>query len=102
MTCGHYLNNSSAKLHDVASSRIAWFEHRIKQGAGANWSGTFAGAEGDMLVKILADVRDSNFKLSRIIMDYNTSAANIVTGQKPRSHIVEIILPKLTITIWEK
>jgi len=55
-----------------------------------------------MLVKILADVRDSNFKLSRIIMDYNTSAANIVTGQKPGSHIVEIILPKLTIMIWEK
>ena len=56
LTCGHYLNNSSAKLHDVASSRIAWFEHRNKQGAGTNWSGTFAGAEGDMLVKILADV----------------------------------------------
>ena len=84
---GHYSNNSSATLHNVASGRIAWFEHRTKRGAGANWSGTSAGAEGDMLGKILADVKSSNFKLSQIIMDHDTSAANIVTGAFPEARI---------------
>jgi len=38
LTCGHHSNNSSATLHDVATDKIAWFTHRTKHGAGANWS----------------------------------------------------------------
>ena len=50
---GHHSNNSSATLHDYASGKIAWFEHRTKHGKGHNWDGTSAGAEADMLVQSL-------------------------------------------------
>lgn len=87
LTRGHHSNNSSATLHDVATDKIAWFEHRTKRGAGANWSGTSAGAEGDMLGKILKQVKDHQFELSQIIMDHDTAAANIVTGVFPEARI---------------
>ena len=57
LTREHHSNNSSGTLHDVSSDKIAWFSHRTKQGTRANWQGTSSGAEGDMLMKILHDVK---------------------------------------------
>ena len=53
LTRGHHSNNSSATLHDFSSDKIAWFAHRTKRRLLANWQGTSAGAEGDMLRAIL-------------------------------------------------
>ena len=73
LTRGHHLNNSSGTLHDMSSNKIAWFSHRTKRGTGANWQGTSSGAEGDMLIKILHDVKAKGFTIRQIIMDHDTS-----------------------------
>ena len=57
LTQGHYSNNSSATLHDLSTSKIAYFAHRTKSGPGHNWSSTSAGAEADMLDELLGKVR---------------------------------------------
>ena len=68
LTRGHYSNNSSATLHDVACDKIAWFGHRTKQIPGANWHGTSSGAEGDMLREILKDAKAKGFIIKTIVM----------------------------------
>ena len=87
LTRGHYSNNSSGTLHDVASDKIAWFAHRTKRGPGANWEGTSSGAEGDMLREILDDVKAKGFTIEQIIMDHDTSAANIACTSFPEVRI---------------
>ena len=77
LTQGHHSNNCSATLHDVAPDKIAWFSHRTKRRPGANWEGTLSGAEGDMLRKILNNVKAKGFNIKQIIMDHDTSGANI-------------------------
>jgi len=77
LTRGHHSNNSSGTLHDVSSDKITWFAHRTKRGTGANWEGTSSGAEGDMLREILDDVKAKRFNIKQIIMDHDTSGANI-------------------------
>ena len=59
LTRGHHSNNASATLHDVQTDSIAWFAHRKS----TNWEGTSSGAEGDMLLSILGDVKSSGIKL---------------------------------------
>ena len=83
LTRGHHSNNSSGTLHDVSSDKIAWFSHRTKQGTGANWEGTSSGTEGDMLKKILDDVKAKRFTIKQIIMDHDTSGANIACTSLP-------------------
>ena len=87
LTRGHHSNNCSATLHDVASDKIAWFSHRTKRGPGANWEGTSSGAEGDMLREILNDVKAKGFKIKQIIMDHDTSGANIACTSFPEVRI---------------
>ena len=83
LTRGHYSKNSSATLHDFTSDKIAWFAHRTKRGQQANWHGTSAGAEGDMLRAILEDVKAEGFKVAQIIMDHDTSGGNIACDAFP-------------------
>ena len=87
LTRGHHSNNSSGTLHDVSSDKIAWFSHRTKRGTGANWEGTSSGAEGDMLREILDDVKAKGFKIKQIIMDHDTSGANIACTSFPEVRI---------------
>ena len=63
LTRGYHSNNSSATLHDHASDKITWFDHRTKRGSGSNWQGTSGGAEGDMLWMILEDAKTQGFKV---------------------------------------
>ena len=83
LTRGHHSNNSSGTLHDVSSDKIAWFAHRTKRGPGANWKGTSSGAEGDILREIIGDVKASGFTIKQMIIDHNTSGANIVCTSFP-------------------
>jgi len=71
----------------VKTDSIAWFAHHTKKGRGANWEGTSSGAEGDMLLRILEDVKCSGFIIDQIIMDHDTSANGIVCGKFPETHI---------------
>ena len=87
LTRGHYSNNSSGTLHDVASDKIAWFAHRTKRGSGANWEGTSSGAEGDMLREILDDVKAKGFIIKQIIMDHDTSGVNIACTSFPEVRV---------------
>jgi len=87
LTRGHHSNNASATLHDVQTDSIAWFAHRTKKGKGANWGGTSSGAEGDMLLRILEDVKSNGFIVDQIVMDHDTSANAIVCSQFPDTHI---------------
>ena len=87
LTRGHHSNNSSGTLHDVASDKIAWFSHRTKRGTGANWVGTSSGAEGDMLREILDDVKANGFTIKQIIMDHDTSGANIACTSFPEVRV---------------
>ena len=70
ITQGHHSSNYSATLHDVTSDKIAWFSYRTKRGTGANWEGTSSGAEGDMLMEILNDVKAKEFNIKQVIMDH--------------------------------
>ena len=87
LTRGHHSNNSSATLHDFTSDKIAWFAHRTKRGQQANWQGTSAGAEGDMLRAILEDVKADGFKVAQIVMDHDTSGGNIACDVFPEVRI---------------
>ena len=87
LTRGHHSNNSSATLHDFRSDKIAWFAHRTKRGQQANWQGTSAGAEGDMLRTILEDVKAEGFKVAQIVMDHDTSGGNIACDVFPEVRI---------------
>ena len=87
LTRGHHSNNSSGTLHDFSSDKIAWFAHRTKRGTGANWEGTSSGAEGDMLREILDDVKAKGFNIKQIIMDHDTSGANIACTSFPEVRI---------------
>ena len=87
LTRGHHSNNSSATLHDFSSDKIAWFAHRTKHGLQANWHGTSAGAEGDMLRAILEDVKAEGFNITQIIMDHDTSGGNIACDVFPEVQI---------------
>ena len=87
LTRGHHSNNSSATLHDYATDKIAWFDHRTKRGPGSNWQGTSGGAEGDMLRTILEDVKTQGFKVQQLIMDHDTSGANIACSVFPEVRI---------------
>jgi len=71
----------------VKTESIAWFAHRTKKGRGANWEGTSFGAEGDMLLRILEDVKSSGFIMDQIIMDHDSSGNGIVCGKFPDTHI---------------
>ena len=77
----------SNHLHDFTSDKIAWFEHRTKRGQQANWQGTSAGAEGDMLWAILEDVKAEGFKVAQIVMDHDTSGGNIACDVFPEVRI---------------
>jgi len=87
LTRGHHSNNSSGTLHDVVTDKIAWFAHRTKRGSGANWEGTSAGAEGDMLRGVLKAVKADGFKVHQIVMDHDSSAGNIVCEAFPEVRI---------------
>jgi len=87
LTRGHHSNNSTATLHDVVTDKIAWYPHRTKRGSGATWTGTSAGAEGDMFRCILEDMKEKEFTLLQIVMDHDTSAGNIVTDVFPEIRI---------------
>ena len=87
LTRGFHSNNSTGTIHDVSSDKIAWFAHRTKRGAGANWVGTSSGTEGDMLKEILADVKSKGFTMDQIVIDHDTSANAIVCGEFPAIHI---------------
>ena len=87
LTRGHHSNNSLATLHDYATDKIAWFDHRTKRGPGSNWQGTSGGAEGDMLRTILEDVKTQGFKVQQLIMDHDTSGANIACSVFPEVRI---------------
>ena len=69
LTRGHHSNNSSATLHDYATGRIAWFQHRTKRGSGHNWEGTSGGAEADIFDSILREVREAGFVMKEIVTD---------------------------------
>ena len=71
----------------MQTDSIAWFAHRTKKGKGANWEGTSSGAEGDMLLSILGEVKSNDFTIDQIIMDHDTSANAIVCSQFPDTHI---------------
>ena len=73
LTRGHYSNNSSATLHDYATGKVAWFTHRTKRGTGHNWSGTSAGAEPDMLDKLLGKAKRDGYFTSELICDKDSS-----------------------------
>ena len=73
LTRGHYLNNSSATLHDFSTGKIAYFAHRTKRGPGHNWSGTSAGAEADMLDELLGKVRQDGLVVQEMVSDKDTS-----------------------------
>ena len=88
LTRGHHSNNSSATFHDFSSDKIAWFAHRTKRRLLANWQGTSAGAEGDMLRAILEDVKAEGFIISQIIMDHDTSRGNIACDVFPEVQIM--------------
>ena len=51
LTRGH-CSNSSATINDIVTDKIVWFTHCAKCGAGANWSGTSVGAEGNMFSEL--------------------------------------------------
>ena len=87
LTCGHHSNISLGTLHDVSTDRIAWFEHCTKRGSGANWDGISAGAERDMLRRVLEEAKDNGFKVDQIIMDHHSSANNIACGVFPEIRI---------------
>ena len=61
-------------MHDVLSDKIAWFVHRTKRGAGANWVGTSSGMEGNMSKEILADENSKGFTIDQIVIDHDTLA----------------------------
>ena len=83
LTRGHYSNISSGTLHDVSSDKIAWFSHKTKRGTGASLEGTSSGAEVDMLREILDDVKAKGFTIKQIIIDHDTSGANIACTSFP-------------------
>ena len=87
LTRGHHSNNSSGTLHDVSPDKTAWFSHRTNRGTGANWEGISSGAEGDMLREILDDVKAKGFTIKKIIMDHDTSGANIACTSFPKVRI---------------
>ena len=87
LTRGHHSNNFSGTLHDVSSDKIAWFAHRTKRGPGANWEGTSSGAEGAILREILGDVKARGFTIKQMIIDHDTSGANIVCTSFPEVRI---------------
>ena len=87
LTRGFHSNNSTGTMHDVLSDKIAWFAHRTKRGADANWVGTSSGTEGDMLKQILADVKSKGFTVDQIVIDHDTSANAIVCSEFPDIHI---------------
>ena len=87
LTRGFHLNNLTGTMHDVLSDKIAWFTHRTKRGAGANWVGTSSDTEGDTLKEILADVKSKGFTIDQIVIDYDTSA-NAICGEFPDIHIL--------------
>ena len=49
--------------------------------------GTSSGAEGDILREILCDVKARGFTIKQIIMDYDTSGANIACTSFPEVRI---------------
>lgn len=87
LTRGHYSNNSSATLHDYATGKIAWFEHRTKRGKKHNWDGTSGGAEGDMLDHTLREVKESGFKVSEIVTDKDSSVKSIYLQYFPEGRV---------------
>ena len=88
LTRGHRSNNFSGTLHDVASDEIAWFSHKTKRETGANWVGTSSGTEGDMVREILDDVKANGFTIKQIIMDHDTSGANIACTSFPEVRVI--------------
>ena len=57
LTWGHYLNKSSATLHDHESGHIAWFCHPSDRGKGHNWEDTTGAAEGDMFDELIGKAK---------------------------------------------
>ena len=87
LTRGHYSNNSSSTLHDYTTGRIAWFCHRTKRGAGHNWEGTSAGAEGDMFDDLVGRAKAAGFVITEIITDKDSSVNAIFTKHFPEGTI---------------
>ena len=73
LTWGHYLNNSSATLHDHSTGKIAYFSHRTKKGPGHNWSGTSGGAEADILDELLGKAKEDGLVVQEVVTDRDSS-----------------------------
>ncbi len=87
LTRGHYSNNASATLHDFHTGAIAYFAHRTKRGAGHNWKGTSAAAEGDMFDDILGKVKADNITIREVITDKDSSVNGIFCRHFPEGTI---------------
>ena len=87
-TRGHYSNNSSATLHDYATGRIAWFQHRTKREPGHNWEGTSGGAGSDMFDSILGEVTKAGFSIKEIVTDKDSSVNAVATFLREQSRTV--------------
>ena len=88
LTRGHYSNNSSATIHDGKTGKVIAFAHRTKRGENSNWAGTSGGAEGDMLAEMLDDLLSAGFKVTKCIMDQDSSCQDILLEKCPESEIV--------------
>lgn len=87
LTRGHYSNNCSATVHDHQTGGIAWYTHRTKRGAGHNWEGTSAGAEGDMFDELMGKIKDAGFVVQEVITDKDSSMNAIYCKHFPEGTI---------------
>ena len=104
LTRGHYLNKSSATLHDFSTGKIAYFAHRTKRGPGHNWSGTLAGAEANMLDELLGKVRQDGLVVQEMVSDKDTSVNATFCRHFPEgtSHTAPTIARRPCTKIWKK
>ena len=87
LTRGHHSNNSSGTLHDYATGKIAWFQHRTKRGRQHNWEGTSAGAETDIFDAIPREVKEEGFYLDEIVTDKDTSSKSVYLDHFPEGRV---------------
>ena len=80
LTRGH-CSNSSATINDIVTDKIVWITHCTKCGAGANWSGTSGGAEGNMRSE-LQNHRDLLFLSWSWIMIHHLLTLHVSNSQR--------------------
>ena len=89
LTRGHYSNNASATMHDAKTGNIIGYAHRTKRGQGANWEGTSAGAEGNMLDEILAGlIGKEKMKITKAVLDKDAACQEVLLSRSPETDIV--------------